>query len=470
VGKGPAVGARTLGGYDREGTLLDRKRLESIRGFLLYLTRTYPNMTPHLKGLHLSIDGWRPDRDEAGWKLPSKGRMSEARVKSTLLEQDEDGEWVERVLDKPNKVHAASRFRDDAFAMKAFFERAGFADASGEGFGGSFSTDGGKRGLKRGNSTVVEGHKLVEGDEVAADVDEHVYYRFGQWCAEDSEESSNYRELKNLVDSLRRFATDRDLRGVEIFLFTDNSTAEAAFWKGNSSSRKLFELVLELKRLEYDLGLILHVIHVSGTRMMAQGTDGLSRADFSEGVMAGKAMTSFVPLHLSCEERCPGIEDWLLGVLPSSGGGSGTHLSESDWFMAGHTPGAWLWTPAPASAEVVVEQLGKARHKRPHVLHMVAVPRLMTGRWRRHLTRESDFYFRVPVGCPLWPAAMFEPLLIFVCLPFVSHRPWLHGHRNALETLVGKLCEPDVWKTDHHEAGALLREFLLRSWSLSSMP
>jgi hypothetical protein len=53
-------------GYDQEKTLLDRHRLESIRGFLLYLTRTYPNMTPHLKGLHLSIDGWRPDRDVDG--------------------------------------------------------------------------------------------------------------------------------------------------------------------------------------------------------------------------------------------------------------------------------------------------------------------------------------------------------------------------------------------------------------------
>jgi hypothetical protein len=278
--------------------------------------------------------------------------------------------------------------------------------------------------------------------------EEHVYYRFGQWCTEDSEESSNYRELKNLVDSLRRFVKDRDLRGVEIFLFTDNSVAEAAFWKGNSSSRRLFELVLELKRLEYDLGLMLHVIHVSGTRMQAQGTDGLSRADFSEGVMAG---------------------DWLIQSLPSQGGGSGQLLSEAGWFTDGHSPGTWLWTPAPAVVDVVVEQLGKARHKRPEVMHMIAVPRLMTGRWRRHLTRESDFYFRIPIGCPLWPAAMYEPLLVFVCLPFVSSRPWLYAHQDTLENMVGQLLEPDLWKNDHHQAGALLREFLVRAWTLSTM-
>jgi hypothetical protein len=109
-------------GYQREGTLMDRKRLESIRGFLLYLTRTYPNMTPHLKGMHLTIDGWRPDRNGDGWRIPK--RLSEERSKTPLLDQNADGEWVERFFDKPAKVHAASRFRDDAYALRSFFDRA----------------------------------------------------------------------------------------------------------------------------------------------------------------------------------------------------------------------------------------------------------------------------------------------------------------------------------------------------------
>lgn len=295
---------------------------------------------------------------------------------------------------------------------------------------------------------------------------EHVYYWFGQWCSEDSEESSNYRELKNLVDLLRRFVEDRDLWELRSFFSrTIPLPRRSIGWIGNSTSRRLFEL----KKLEYDLGLMLHVVHVSGTRIQAQGTDGLSRADFSEGVMAGETMTSYVPLHLSCADRCPGIEHWLSEILPQRGGGSGTHLTEADWFTIGHTPGAWLWTPAPAVADVVVEQLGKARHKRPDVLHMVAVPRLMTGRWRRHLTRESDFYFRIPVGCPLWPDTMYEPLLVFVCLPFLSHRPWLQRERTTLEALVGKLLEPGVWEEDHNAAGSLLREFLARAWTLSAV-
>jgi len=39
------------------------------------------------------------------------------------------------------------------------------------------------------------------------------------------------------------------LKGLEVFLFTDNVVAEGAFYKGTSSRRKLFELVLKLRLL-----------------------------------------------------------------------------------------------------------------------------------------------------------------------------------------------------------------------------
>ena len=56
--------------------------------------------------------------------------------------------------------------------------------------------------------------------------------------------SSNLRELKNLVDTLLKMKAEGRLKGVEIFVFTDNSTAERAFFKGSSKSRLLHDLVL----------------------------------------------------------------------------------------------------------------------------------------------------------------------------------------------------------------------------------
>ena len=44
------------------------KTLESVRGCFVYLARTYPAINPYLKGLHLTLDGWRPDRKPNLWK------------------------------------------------------------------------------------------------------------------------------------------------------------------------------------------------------------------------------------------------------------------------------------------------------------------------------------------------------------------------------------------------------------------
>lgn len=76
---------------------------------------------------------------------------------------------------------------------------------------------------------------------------------------------------------------DGRLSGVEVFLFTDNSTAEAAFARGSSTTESLFDLVKRLKLMEMVFRARIHVIHISGKRMIAQGTDGLSRGCLTEG-------------------------------------------------------------------------------------------------------------------------------------------------------------------------------------------
>ena len=48
---------------------LSHKELLSDRGFLVYVTRTYPAMVPYLKGFHLTIEMWRGGRDSEGWEL-----------------------------------------------------------------------------------------------------------------------------------------------------------------------------------------------------------------------------------------------------------------------------------------------------------------------------------------------------------------------------------------------------------------
>ena len=67
-------------------------------------------------------------------------------------------------------------------------------------------------------------------------------------------------------------------------------------YKGNSTSPKLFDLVVRLKLVEVKRGVKVLVTHVSGKRMQAQGTDRVPRGSLREGVALGKEMMLYCPL------------------------------------------------------------------------------------------------------------------------------------------------------------------------------
>lgn len=406
-----------------KGGMMEHKPLERKRGFLIYVTRTYPSMVPFLKGIHLTLDGWRPDRDEEGWKVPPFREKGWGGFGCDNWNGDLDGDSDEDEdsLEKPPKdVKAVPRLRGDVEALLLLTEQEhpplrrvrskkvvniyyGFGDASAVGYCSTLQ------------KLTKEGKEFVE--------EEKIVYKYGHWCTTTSEESSNYRELLNLVDALENQVREGSLFGCEVFLFTDNSTAESVYYKGNSTSKKLFHLVVRLRRVEMVGDLILHVIHVSGKRMIAQGTDGGSRGDLNQGVMTGESMLGYVPLNLSATERQSSVVDWVKSIWEPRIGAL-EHLDPEGWFTTGHQGGNYLWTPAPAAADVVAEQVGEARHKRPSFLHLIVVPKLMTGLWRRMMLRLTDFNFTLPLGTSFWPVEEYEPLIIFACFPLIPYSPW----------------------------------------------
>ena len=55
---------------EREGRYgMSRSRMESIRGFMIYVSSRYREMTPYLKGYHLTMDRCRPCMGEEVWRL-----------------------------------------------------------------------------------------------------------------------------------------------------------------------------------------------------------------------------------------------------------------------------------------------------------------------------------------------------------------------------------------------------------------
>jgi hypothetical protein len=189
---------------------LFHKELLSNRGFLVYVTRTYPAMVPYLKGFHLTIEMWRGGRDPEGWKLRPGDASALGEDASTPdgMEDEDKAAANHRIMIKSGAGHAYApedglttpvpRFRDDinaliqlsnfdlpplrvvrpAHVVHVYY---GFGDASGKQFGATLSESYSCRqqlSNPRQNSCGVR-------------------FRLGLWTAKEEEESSNYKELKN---------------------------------------------------------------------------------------------------------------------------------------------------------------------------------------------------------------------------------------------------------------------------------
>ena len=288
-----------------------------------------------------------------------------------------------------------------------------------------------------------------------------------------NEATSNYRELRNLVESLERSGVAGELNGKEIFLFTDNSTAEAVIHKGSSTSPLLYDLVTRLYKLTSMFLCSLNIIHVAGTRMISQGTDGLSRGDMLEGVLKGRDMLSFVPLHLSPIERDESLKEWIISWVAQKGYEAPEFLKPCEWFDKGHDirgyrenidgrtipsylKGTYLWSLPPAAARFAIEELRQARHKRQASLHVVLVPKLMSPEWLGLLHKTADIIFTLPVGHPNWDLNKHEPLTIAICFPYLYRAPWELKGTPLMGRMARELCR--LLKTDPGAGGYFLSE------------
>ena len=105
-------------------------------------------------------------------------------------------------------------------------------------------------------------------------------------------------------------------RGTEVWIFTDNAVAESSFNKVASKSKLLHDLCVLLRKAEMSHGLHINMVWIAGTRMIAQGTDGLSRGDLTSEVMAGDSFLSHIPLDLETFSRSAALQEWLESALP----------------------------------------------------------------------------------------------------------------------------------------------------------
>eukprot|EP00804_Cyclotella_cryptica_P010959 CCRYP_016684-RA/>CCRYP_016684-RA protein AED:0.10 eAED:0.14 QI:0/0/0/1/0.25/0/5/0/1241 len=409
---------------------LDHKDLLSDCGFLVYVTRAYPGMIPYLKGFHLTIEMWRGNQDAEGWKLPSKDLANKLTMDQQLGPIDDEEAKLAYLMRKKvessvrapvsGKTPPAPRLFTDLQALEALTEAEmpplwvvrpaqvvqvlyGFGDASGTGLG-----------------STVQGLKINALGE--PEVKDGLRYRVGVWGKDEELESSNYRELANLV-------------------MTVEDEAVTALWTIQNFS------YLPTTRLRRVLSTNALLPPCSGFE--ASPAQAETRSHFAcypcfweahdcsrdrrllpwcamEGAMAGDDMLSFVDLAKSAFDRSPRLLDWIQSWSLNA---QIQPLTPEGWFELGHgiiggkkdRRGVWipehepsgqthLWAPPPAAADAALKELLKARHKRTDTFHIVVIPCLFSPRWRRLFHKVVDVNFTVPPGCNFWPTNMFEPL------------------------------------------------------------
>ena len=192
---------------------LDYKELERSVGFLCHVSRTYPIIFPYLKGFYNTLNNWRRDQDGDGWKL-SRTAWMELISGDIAFEEDNDIQLPfdsrRRVMKNHERTAAPAfvpfveRLKKDLHALRVLFSPEeptlrlvrgyslgcalfAFGDASGGGFGSSWQTTKG------------------------------VSYRYSTWDKSMDGQSSNLRELMNLVDTIEEMAKQNTLKGKELF-------------------------------------------------------------------------------------------------------------------------------------------------------------------------------------------------------------------------------------------------------------
>lgn len=318
------------------------------------LLQSLVDATPHRVGqtflrrlydrLH---DGWASQPDLVG-----------ARFYYTVVELDEeewlDLDWWERALRLGLRCYARSRLQDVLGVT--------WGDGSGTGTGGTVQL-------------VPQG-----GGEMTIEA------WMGIWEPQLFHNSANWKEARTLLHTLEREENATRLQGCTVFYFTDNQITYWIVNSGGSSSVGLHKLLRRIKFLEIKLDLRLEVVHVPGTHMIDQQTDGLSRGlAFANSRLRRspqeEILRLFQPVPFTWE-LMSFVE--TVGCRPRGSRPLQHVESVSNWVFGDVAGRSTVWTPRPDWADQVITAVLNVWIEQPlDTEAYFVVPRIFQRRWGR---------------------------------------------------------------------------------------
>jgi hypothetical protein len=177
----------------------------------------------------------------------------------------------------------------------------------------------------------------------------------------------------------------RDVKGVTFFYFTDSATVYFAVSKGSSTSPGLQDMVLRIKLLEHDLGCHLEVIHVPGTTIITERTDGLSRGVWISALHPRPEQHSILCEIFSPVPYNPDLHQWAMnkaGIPPDVI----CHHRRWDlpWEARDNFDRLTIWYPPPEIAAQLLYFLLQCHvERRLTTSALIVLPRVMQKRWSR---------------------------------------------------------------------------------------
>ena len=242
----------------------------------------------------------------------------------------------------------------------------------------------------------------------------------GIWTPTVISYTSNWKEMRTLLRTLEyEVSTDsKRVTGRRVLYFTDNMVTYDVFRKGTSTSLPLWTLLLKIKLLELQLHCVLQVIHVPGTTMISQGTDGLSRGVDMQ-ILGSHKSNSLIPLLCRPALPTPELLQWSLAILRQYWPHNPPFLFQTDssnWNRSDMLQRSIFWCISPAFArQAILQALSIWIESPTDCGHIFLTPRI----FQRDFGRLSKFvlYAGHYISLPI-PFTPLVPFVLYFIPPF----------------------------------------------------
>ena len=298
--------------------------------------------------------------------------------------------WVNHLQQHPGST--TSQRANQGFAVK-------WGDGSGTGTGGTTEL------------------YPVEGDAIITNPNIELW--MGVWGVKCKATSSNWKELRTVLQALRQEVGRSRVKDTTVFYFTDNLVSYYVVNNGSSRSPGLHTLVQEIKEVEALLQCHLEIVHVPGGLMIEQQTDGLSRgiwmAPERRNLCVNQQLFVAVPYHAN-------LGQWALKTAGYPADQPFAHVSLQDNWSG---PALWgsvtLWTPPPECARQALVSYLRIWVQNPYDSAAIfLVPRILQKQWGHVCKHIRELGIFLPSMLPI--ECQYTSLIPFVFLhisPFI---------------------------------------------------